>query len=273
MVAVSAGGRGRVVEPVEAVVGGRAVDVAVAGLGGAVAAPADDLGGGGGVAPSVLRVAAVSRLGGHRDAEAVLVVDQRLVEDRAPVEAAPGGGAHERLLLGPREDGTADRVVHEGGGGARIVAPGLVDHRPHRVVAVDEAPDQADGRAVALGIGERGGDVGAVDVDPQFGDARPPGQAHLDEGVAVRHLVGPARQHRDGEPVPAAALGGGAGGGASGTRAGGDRDDHRGHAGRRPAVSPAACHPADGPDLASPRGPSHASPSSRPAPLGRGTGR
>ena len=83
----------------------------------------------------------------------------------------------------------------------RLVAPGLVDHRPHRVVAVDQPLDEPDGRAVALGIGEGGGDVGAVDVDPQVGDARPPGQGHLDEGVAAGHLVGPARQHGDGEPV------------------------------------------------------------------------
>ena len=206
--------RGGVVEPVEGAVGGRPVEVAVAGVGGAVLAPADDRRIGGGVAPAVLRVAAVGRLGRDGDADALLVVDDRLAEHGTTVEPAAGGGADERLLLRPGEDGSATRVVDEGELGrpgqsapaAGSPPAGCLD--PQDVVALGETVDQADERAVALGVGERRGDVGAVDRDLHLRGVHPARDRDLDEGVTARDLLWRSGQHGDLEPLAPTAVGG-----------------------------------------------------------------
>jgi hypothetical protein len=130
----------------------------------------------------------------------VLVVDQRLAQDHAAVEAAAGGGANERLLVGTGEDGAGHGVVDQGELGGLGSPAAVGGGHCEGVVAVDQPGDEADQRAVVLG-GERGRDVLVAHPDAHAVGREPVGQAHPDEGVAPADLVRPARQDRHVEPV------------------------------------------------------------------------
>ena len=190
------GGQGRrVVEPPEAAVR-RLVDVVDPRRRGAVLAPADDGGVAGRVARGRPRVAPVGPFGGDRDPEVLLVVDGGLAEQATPVEGGPRRRAHERLLVRPREDRTAARVVDDGqAAGLRPPGAGAVRLGDDLGWAERELRHHPDQRPAVRALLEGRGHIAATREHHDLVGGHLVWHHHPHEGIAVGHLVRCARQH------------------------------------------------------------------------------
>ena len=166
----------------------------------AVLAPPDDRRGRRRVTAPVARIGAVRRLGGDRDSETILVVDERLTQQPETVERRSCRRTHERLLLRSGEDRPTDRVVDERHHRrSRPSAATPIRRGTQLVGAHVESLHETDECSHARHGRERPGDVRTIERHRHL--MKRDGARHLDahQGVATADLLGRTRQHLDGQ--------------------------------------------------------------------------